>query len=217
MQRPRGAIGRAYSWVVSLDVAIQSHDEESELARVAPMPAMAGPGLAPRQAAIIAMQRSAGNAAVSRMLARDPVDAPDAAAASPVADLAQRAGSASGLRGMVTANPGLADQVTAYLATTEDPALERADGRGLPARRGAGRAGARGRPARRGGRPPPVAKNPTDPAVALPAPIPGKKTLDKGDMVWTLKPANTAWPASTSSSSPTRPRSRPRTSASARP
>ena len=167
-------------------------------------------------------------------LARDPADtapAPAAAggqgaAASPIADLATRAGSAAGLRAMITAAPPLADQIVGYLATADDPALnalmaaafppvaaDPSKAEGAPAASGDGAAPGEGGDGGGG-----VAKNPTDPTVALPAPITNSKVLDKGEMKWTLKAASRTPPRGpTWTSTPTRRRSRPRTSASGRP
>ena len=210
-RRPIRTHARAYHGLVTLDLTLHTHDEESEVARVAraaPAPGLSAGALAPHLARVVAMQRTAGNAAVARMLAgghraaagaalaRDAVATPDApapaaaggGAASPLADLAQRAGSPAGLRAMVAANPALADQIVAHLAADGGCRAQRAHGAGLPAGGVVARSGRPGRAGRRPGAA--VAKNPVDPKVPLPAPIPGKKTLAKGDMEWTLKPVH---------------------------
>jgi outer membrane protein OmpA-like peptidoglycan-associated protein len=172
---------------VTLESALRSQDTESEVARSAPTIV----GFAPQIARVLAMQRSAGNAAVSRMLAgqrpsalaRDPAAAPaapategadPAGAPSPLADLAQRAGGAAGLRALLAADPALADQIVAYLQTTDDPALNELMAQAFaPAQEKTD-----------GGR---VAKEPTDDKLPLPAARPGRKTLAKGEMIWTLR------------------------------
>jgi outer membrane protein OmpA-like peptidoglycan-associated protein len=139
---------------------------------------------APSVARVLALQRSAGNAAVSALLNRRPLarDLDPGAeagtadpAASPIAGLAAKAGSAAGLRALLAADPGLKAQIAAWFAAgNEDPSLNAMLGEAFA----------------------PVAvaepaktedKNPTDPKVPLPAPIPNEKKLDKGTMKWTLK------------------------------
>jgi outer membrane protein OmpA-like peptidoglycan-associated protein len=151
-------------------------DPEQAAARPAPAPKP------PVQSAeVLALQRSAGNAAVANyleggaVLAREPEAAP-AAAASPVAGLAKRAGTPAGLRAMLAATPGLAQEITGYFAAgNDDPQLNALMGQAFA---------------------PPVAdgateeKAPTDPTVALPAERKGDKKLDKGQMKWTLKPVH---------------------------
>jgi outer membrane protein OmpA-like peptidoglycan-associated protein len=201
-------------------VAVLDHAQEQavQAPHAAPV-AVPSAAPAPQIAQMLSLQQSAGNCAVSRMisargtLARDPADTADAPAAadgqggapSPVADLAARAGSAAGLRAMITAAPALADQVIAYLATAEDPALNALMAAAFPpvpaesagAADAAGGAPADGAAPADGGAPAgggdgggAVAKNPTDPTVPLPAPITNSKTLDKGEMKWTLKAAS---------------------------
>ncbi len=179
---------------MTFEPALRSHDLESEVARSAP----AFVGVAAPVSRVLAMQRSAGNAAVSRMLAgqrppagqsalaREPAAAPategadPAGAPSPLADLAQRAGSAAGLRAMLAADPALADQIVSYLRTTDDPALNELMARAFAPAQATTDGGAA---TDAGGR---VAKEPTDPALPLPAPRPGRKTLAKGEMIWSL-------------------------------
>jgi outer membrane protein OmpA-like peptidoglycan-associated protein len=139
---------------------------------------------APSVARVLALQRSAGNSAVSALLNRRPLarDLDPGAeagtadpAASPIAGLAAKAGSAAGLRALLAADPGLKAQIAAWFAAgNEDPSLNAMLGEAFA----------------------PVAvaepaktedKNPTDPKVPLPAPIPNEKKLDKGTMKWTLK------------------------------
>jgi len=132
---------------------------------------------------MLALQASAGNAAVCAMLAREPVDAPapaaDGGAASPLADLAARAGSAPALRSMVLANPALGHQISAYLSSgVEDEALNGLMGQAFAPGTAALAAANTGD------------KGPADPTAPLPAPIPGEKTLDKGTMKWTLQANN---------------------------
>ena len=184
-----------------------------------PAPAVAAPAVeqAPSLARVLALQRSAGNAAVSALLNRRPLardldpgaPATEAAtadpAASPIAGLAAKAGSAVGLRALLAADPGLKAQIAAWFAAgNEDPSLNAMLGEAFAPVAVA--APAKGED-----------KMPADPAVPMPAPISDKK-LDKGTMKWTLKAVHAELrPHATSTSSPTRPRSRPRRSASARP
>ncbi len=127
---------------------------------------------------VLRLQQSSGNAAVSRMLAvaREPTDAPPAEGAqqSRVAQLATQAGGPAGLRQMLIADPGLAGEITAYFAAgNEDSALNTMMGQAFtPAAEQAPEVSAE--------------KNPTDPTVPLPADITGSKTLNKGEMKWTL-------------------------------
>jgi outer membrane protein OmpA-like peptidoglycan-associated protein len=202
-----------------LGVTILDHDRKPDVQRPdAPVVADPDVALAPRMAQILALQCSAGNSAVSRMigsqgtLARDPTDTAEApaadapapaggqgGAASPIADLAARAGSAAGLRAMIAAAPALADQIIGYLATADDPALNVLMAAAFPPAP-ANASGADGAPAAGDDGAAPggggdgdggvVAKNPTDPTVALPAPITNSKVLDKGEMKWTLKAAS---------------------------
>jgi hypothetical protein len=193
-------------------VAVRDHAQEPAVQQPgAALVAVPAAAAAPRIAQILALQRSAGNSAVSRMigsqgtLARNPADTADApaaadgqgGAASPIADLAARAGSAAGLRAMITAAPALADQIVAYLATAEDPALNALMAAAFPpvpadssGAEGAPAAGGDGAAPGEGGGGGAVAKNPTDPTVPLPAPITNSKVLDKGEMKWKLKAAS---------------------------
>src|SRR5690242_732263 len=92
-----------------------------------PSPAVAAPAASPAPthiAEVLRLQRSAGNAAVSRMLAvsREPTDAPPAEGEQPsrVAQLATQAGGAAGLRQMLVADPGLAGEIAAFFAAGND-------------------------------------------------------------------------------------------------
>ena len=159
---------------------------------------------------------------VPATLARDPpADAPAGAevkpgadAASPIAGLAARAGSAAGLRAMLAAEPGLGRQIAAYFAAAEDPALNELMAAGVLARPLPEKPRTGARPAATASA---VDKNPTDPTVPLPAPITDAKRSTRATMKWTLKAATRPPPAATSTSSPTRRRWRRRASASARP
>jgi outer membrane protein OmpA-like peptidoglycan-associated protein len=153
---------------------------------------------------LLGLQRTAGNAAVARLLRqqrgsavlRQPADAPPAptdgggpgpagAPASPIAQLAKKAGGANGLRTMLAASPGLAQQIVAYFAAgNEDPELNQMMGAAFCPEADAARAD-KTKPAEeiKSGAP---EKDLTDPSVPLPPDIKGDKTLDKGQMKWTL-------------------------------
>lgn len=149
----------------------------------------AGPARAdapgPERARILALQGTAGNAAVSALLgrgvatvAREPDGAAPAAtpAPSPLDDLAERAGSPAALRAMVLGNPALGQQIASYFAGGGDnPALNALMSQAFTSEAAGLVAASTGD------------KDPTDPAVALPAPVPGEKKLDKGTMTWTLQ------------------------------
>jgi hypothetical protein len=136
-------------------------------------------------------QGGASHAAVQRKPAGEaapdgsPAQADPASAhgASPLADLAQRVGSAAGLRAALTANPGLAPQITAYLATSGDDKLNQLMSRTFPP----GAATKTAEPAGDGSQPQLQGKNPADPTVPLPPNRTGDKALSKGKMKWTLK------------------------------
>jgi outer membrane protein OmpA-like peptidoglycan-associated protein len=158
--------------------------EERAAAPVTADPPAASP--APSVARVLALQRSAGNAAVSALLNRRPLardldpGAPAAAegatdpAASPIAGLAAKAGSAAGLRALLAADPGLKAQIAAWFAAgNEDAALN-----AMLAEAFAPVAVAE--PAKGGD------KNPAG-TVPTPPPISNEKKLDKGTMKWTLK------------------------------
>jgi outer membrane protein OmpA-like peptidoglycan-associated protein len=155
----------------------------------------------PQVAQVMALQRSAGNAAVAQYLsgsggpaggtlAREPAaaEAPPAGAAqngaggaSQIAGLAKRVGSPTALRATLAANPGLAQEIVGYFAAgNEDKELNALMGQAFaPATaEGAGEPGAS------------EEKNPVDPTVPLPAERKGDKKLDKGQMKWTLKPVD---------------------------
>ena len=72
-------------------------------------------------AQVLGLQRSAGNAAVARLVS-GPEGEQQQAAASPVAALAQRAGSPAGLRAMLAADPRLAGEISSYFAAGNDDA-----------------------------------------------------------------------------------------------
>lgn len=154
--------------------------------------------------AVLRWQRSAGNAAVAGVLqraaGREVVsrDAAGAVAASPVEGLATKAGSPAGLRAMLAANPGLAQQIVSWFAAGHvdeslnamlgeafSPAAARqqqqapggASGTGPTAPTDPSGAGA-------------PEKAPKDPTLPLPPALTGTKTLLKGDLTWTLAPAN---------------------------
>ena len=136
-------------------------------------------------AQVLRLQQSAGNAAVSRMLAvsREPAtDAPPAEGGqqSRVAQLATQAGGPARLRQMLAADPGLAGEIAAFFAAgNDDAALNAMMGQAFV-------------PAAETEQTPETSaeKNPTDPTVPLPADITGSKTLNKGEMKWTLKAAS---------------------------
>jgi outer membrane protein OmpA-like peptidoglycan-associated protein len=154
--------------------------------------------------AVLRMQRSAGNAAVTGVLQRASRhevvsrDATGEAAGSPVEGLAAKAGSASGLRAMLGANPGLAQHIVAWFAAGHaDEALNAMLGEAFsPAtarqqqESSAGESGS-GSPAEpgevAGGAP---EKAPKDPTLPLPPALTGTKTLLKGELTWSLAPAN---------------------------
>ena len=144
-------------------------------------PAVATPGspVPTHIAEVLSLQRSSGNAAVSRMLAvsREPADAPpeEAGQQSRVAQLATQAGGPAGLRQILGADPGLAGEIAAFFAAGNDePALNAMMGEAFaPAAEQAPEASAE--------------KNPTDPTIPLPPDITGSKTLNKGEMKWTLQ------------------------------
>jgi outer membrane protein OmpA-like peptidoglycan-associated protein len=105
---------------------------------------------------------------------------------SGIADLAKRAGSPDGLRAMLAASPGLAGQIAAYFAAgNEDQALNEMMGAAFSPAADAGRADPdqSEAPAESAGS---KEKDLTDPSVPLPPDIKGDKTLDKGQMKWTL-------------------------------
>ena len=153
---------------------LSRHPEEEPEVRTAVAPAVQSAQLT----RILALQRSAGNAAMSGLLAREPAPA---ATASPVANLASRAGSAPALRAMLVANPALAMQIASYFATgVDDPALNELMTQAFsPVAPSEAQA-----PAAK------TDKDPTDTALPLPAAISDEKKLDKGHMKWTLKPEN---------------------------
>ena len=130
-------------------------------------------------AEVLRLQRSSGNAAVSRMLSvsREPTDAPPAEEGqqSRVAQLATQAGGPTRLRQMLAADPGLAGEIAAFFAAgNEDSALNEMMGQAFaPAAEQTPEASAE--------------KNPTDTTIPLPPDITGSKTLNKGEMKWTLQ------------------------------
>ncbi len=152
-------------------------------------------------AAVLRLQRSAGNAAVSKVLSRDAVDAaPAPASAAPatsrVAGLAQQAGGPAGLRAMLASAPGLVKEIAAFFAAgNEDttlnslmgeafspaaaaaPAQPTADPASDPAAQDGAAPAGEGAPE----------KAPKDPTLPLPANVTGTKTLLKGQLTWTLQ------------------------------
>ncbi|WP_395727390.1 OmpA family protein [Nakamurella sp.] len=154
--------------------------------------------------AVLRLQRSAGNAAVAGALQRASRtdvasrDAAGAAGPSPVESLAAKAGSPSGLRAMLAANPGLAHQVVAWFAAGHvDEALNAMLGQAFsPATAGQQQApsggqsgtGTSAEPGSADGGAP--EKAPKDPTLPLPPALTGTKTLLKGDLTWSLAPAN---------------------------
>jgi flagellar motor protein MotB len=142
----------------------------------------AGASTPPHVARILELQSSVGNAAVADMLGGQQDGGQGGAPASPVADLARRAGSAAGLRQVLAAEPALATQVISFFASGgEDAALN-----ALLAEAFA--------PAQEGqetdtvpGQAPTADKGPKSATVKLPDPISHEKTLDKGVMKWTLQ------------------------------
>lgn len=144
----------------------------------APLPLRSrAPSPVPRVAQVLSLQRTAGNAAVSRLLQRDPVA--EAAPPSRVAGLARQVGSPAALRAMLAADPGLAAEIASYFAAgNEDPALNALMGQAF--------APVAQSPQEQDG----TEKQPKDATLPLPAEIPGSKTLAKGEMKWTLKAVN---------------------------
>jgi outer membrane protein OmpA-like peptidoglycan-associated protein len=116
-----------------------------------------------------------------------PADQPGARGASPLADLAQKVGSAGGLRAALAANPALGTQIASYLAATDDGKLNQLMSQAFPPGAAAAAAARTAEVAGNSGEPPLQGKNPTDPTVALPANRTGNKALTKGQMIWTLK------------------------------
>lgn len=150
-------------------------------AQQAPLPLRSpapSPVALPGVAQVLSLQRTAGNAAVSRLLQRDPVA--EAAPPSRVAGLAQQVGSPAALRGMLAGDPGLATEISSYFAAgNEDPALNALMGQAFaPVAEPAALQDAG------------TEKQPKDATLPLPAEIPGSKTLAKGEMKWTLKALN---------------------------
>jgi outer membrane protein OmpA-like peptidoglycan-associated protein len=185
--------------VTALDRAQQATEEQN--GDVAKTAASGRRDAAPGDA-ILALQRGAGNTAVTSLLtrrarasatvARDPTPeappaTPDAkpggdAAASPIAGLAAKAGSAEGLRAMLAAAPGLGPQIVSYFATgADDQALNQLMAQAFPpvAAQPSTDTASAGKTS--------ADKNPADATVKLPDPITNTKTLDKGTMKWTLK------------------------------
>jgi|GEM_PF-2307058 len=126
---------------------------------------------------IAALQRTVGNRAVNRLLNRAPTETEQPA--SRVADLAKQVRSPETLRTMLAADPSLAHEIQAYFAAGNDDAqlndLMAAAFRPVQAtneQEGAKEA---------------TEKDPTDPALPLPADRAGDKKLLKGQMKWTLK------------------------------
>jgi outer membrane protein OmpA-like peptidoglycan-associated protein len=129
------------------------------------------------------VQRRADTAPGKRTLVEQ-ISATDAGSASPLADLVQRVGSAAGLRAAFAANPGLASQIAAHLATTDDGKLNQLMAQAFPPDRAAA---APATDSAANGEPQLAGKNPTDPTVPLPVNRTGDKALTKGQMKWTLK------------------------------
>ena len=153
--------------------------------------------------AVLRLQRSAGNTAVAGVLqraARPDVVSRDAAgdtAPSPVESLAAKAGSPSGLRAMLAASPGLAQHIVAWFAAGHaDEALNAmlgeafnpATARRHQAPEGESGTGSTVEPGQADGGAP--EKAPKDPTLPLPPALTGTKTLLKGDLTWSLAPAN---------------------------
>jgi outer membrane protein OmpA-like peptidoglycan-associated protein len=141
---------------------------------------------------MLALQSTVGNTALQRLIQtsmsgaqRDATAAPAPSDSPPsFAQLAQHAGSASGLRSLLAANPRMAEDIVAYFAAgNEDPALNALMGEAF------GPAAASGESAQLAPDTSRVAeeKSPKDPKLALPDAITGTKTLAKGTMKWTLK------------------------------
>jgi outer membrane protein OmpA-like peptidoglycan-associated protein len=147
---------------------------EAEAAPPAPAPQRQVP-----IAQVLSLQQSAGNAAVSRLVSA-PEGQQQPAASPAVAGLAQRAGSAAGLRAMLAADPRLAGEIPAYFAAgNDDPALNALLGQAFapPA-------------AAETTQEPGTEKGPSDPDLPLPAAKTGSKELTKGRMKWELDPVD---------------------------
>jgi peptidoglycan-associated lipoprotein len=154
----------------------------------------------PEVLGLLRLQASCGNAAVARLLSRQETAAPPSDSAqpsapgpagdsSPIAQLAKQAGSASGLRTLLGASPGLAPQIAAYFAAgNEDPELNQMMGAAFSPEADKARA-EQTTPADEAASGSPE-KDLTDPTVKLPPAIKGDKTLDKGQMTWTLAADN---------------------------
>jgi len=150
--------------------------------------------------AVLRLQRSAGNTAVAGVLqrtSRPDVVSRDTAgdtASSPVEGLAAKAGSPSGLRAMLAANAGLAHQIVAWFAAGHvDEALNAMLGEAfspVTTRQQQASPGGEstGEPGRADGGAP--EKAPKDPTLPLPPALTGTKSLLKGDLTWSLAPAN---------------------------
>ena len=128
-------------------------------------------------------------------------DPPAQAAPSVVDGLAQKAGSPAGLRAMLAASPALAQQIAAWFAAgNTDEALNSMMGEAFSPAAAQQQAQSGGEPGSPGGEQPvgePAGadsgapeKAPKDPTLPLPAALAGTKTLLKGDMTWSLVPAN---------------------------
>jgi outer membrane protein OmpA-like peptidoglycan-associated protein len=149
-------------------------------------------------AAVLRLQRSAGNAAVSQVLARD-LDAATGAS-SPIAGLAARAGSAAGLRALLASSPGLGQQIASWFAAgNQDDTLNSMMAEAFsPAAVEQRAAAAEQTVPPESGSPDTAAepttgapeKAPKDPTLPLPPALTGTKTLAKGDLTWSLAPAN---------------------------
>ncbi|MET0686166.1 MAG: OmpA family protein [Solirubrobacteraceae bacterium] len=148
---------------------------EVETTPVAPAPVPRRP---PSVAQVLGLQRSAGNAAVARLVSGP--EGEQQQAASPVAALAQRAGSPAGLRAMLAADPRLAGEISSYFAAgNDDPALNALLGQAFAPAAAAETEEAPG-----------TEKDPSDPALPLPAKRTGDKALTKGRMKWELDPVS---------------------------